>query len=75
MLDADLKVLRHVRANPGTNLETTARAILPDYSTAYIKARIHAMIALGLIRAEITDPRGTPRYQLFAADDAPEAMV
>ena len=68
MLDVDLKVLRHVRANPGTNLEQTAKAILPDYSTAYTKARIHGMIAQGLIRAEVSDIHGTPRYRLFAAE-------
>ena len=69
MADVDLKIIRYLRDNPGANLEKTGNALAPFYSSTWTKTRVHALITIGTIRAEISK---TGRYRLFVAD--PDAL-
>lgn len=66
-LAIDDLIVQHVRENPGCNIEHCARSCLAHYSGAYARDRCHALVARGILRAEIVNNR----YRLFVPEGGP----
>ena len=66
LIAVDHKILTFIAQNPGANIGKASKHLLSEYSGAYVRDRIHTLIANGLLIAEINE---VGRYRIFVVEE------